>query len=82
MRRSILVLIAATALCQGCLASNLTELTQALGQDPASVCVKLTLSTPWGTQLTRVARSNIPAGSLKCNDDGLTIDTAPPPTPR
>ena len=42
-----LILMAASVLLSGCVASNMTELTKALAADPASACV--TVGTPYGS---------------------------------
>jgi hypothetical protein len=65
-----------------CSKTNITEYIEALGKDPATVCGKLTLSTPWGTQTTSVARTNIQNGNVSCPaDGGLTVTTTPPMQP-
>ena len=61
-------------LLSGCVASNMADYVRALGSDPATVCVKLTLSTPWGTQVTTGARTGIANGTVVCpQDGGMTV---------
>src|SRR6185503_19982685 len=66
-----LVLLALAALLTGgCVASNMADYVRALGSDPATVGIKLTLSTPWGTQVTTGARTAMTNGTVSCPQDG------------
>jgi hypothetical protein len=52
--KKLLFVAGVAALCSGCVASNLTEMVKALGNDPATVHIKL--MTPYGS--LEVDRSN------------------------
>lgn len=64
----VLLLVTALAL-SACSATNIAELTKALANDPASVCVSV--SSVYG--VVKVARTNIGAGSVSCTQEGLTV---------
>lgn len=53
----------------GCALTNISELTKALAQDPASVCVRVT--SIYGTAM--VSRTNAHNGTVSCTGDGLTV---------
>lgn len=60
----------------GCSSTNISELAKALATSEATVCGKLTLSTPWGTQTTTFARTNIQSGAVACpSEGGLTVNS-------
>ena len=44
---------------------------EALGKDPASVC--LSIQTPYGT--AKFARTNIMSGNVSCDSDGLKVQS-------
>jgi len=65
-----LATLALAALLSGCAPSNLAEWQKALGGDTSNLCVNNTLSTPWGTQNLRAARTNCPNCYVECSPDG------------
>lgn len=72
------LLVILPLLLGGCVASNFTEFAKAMSGDTASVCLKMTTTTPMGTHILRVARTNIAGGTVVCNDDGLSVKSAVP----
>lgn len=64
-------------LMSGCSQTNLAEILQAAGRDPASVCGSV--MTPYGN--LKFARTNITNGDVVCNQDGLTVKSQPPSVP-
>lgn len=63
-----LLLILALAV-SGC--STSAGMIEALGKDPATVCVQVT--SIYGTM--RLARTNIISGNVACNQEGLTVQS-------
>lgn len=53
----------------GCMGT--AAVVEAMGKDPASVCVQLT--TIYGK--AQIARSNIQGGKVFCSAEGLTVDS-------
>lgn len=53
----------------GCAPTNLADVLEAAGKDPASVCGSIT--TIYGT--AKFARTNIVNGNVSCNQDGLSV---------
>ena len=53
----------------GCSLSPSAEFIEALGKDPATVCFQIT--SVYGT--VRFARTAIPAGSINCSGEGLSV---------
>lgn len=53
MSKLVLIVLSAFLAC-GCVASNMTQLTEALAKDPATACISI--GTPYGT--LSVARTN------------------------
>jgi len=64
----------------GC-APSLSE----LAGDKASVCLNLTVATPWGTQLARLSRANCTGCQVQCLPDGsmavMSMPLMVPPGP-
>ncbi len=58
----------------GCVASNLAEVVKELGDNTSTVCV--TVNTVYGTG--KALRSNVAAGKVKCDMDGMSIDNTVP----
>ncbi len=67
--RRLLSLIAVVVLMAGC--STSAGMIEALGKDPATVCVQVT--SIYGTM--RLARTNIVSGNVTCNQEGLTVQS-------
>lgn len=55
----------------GCVASNLAEVIGKLGDNTSTVCV--TINTVYGTG--KALRTNVNAGTVKCDMDGMSVDT-------
>jgi hypothetical protein len=66
-----LLLLACLAL-SGCVASNLAEVIQKMGDSKATVCV--TVNTVYGTG--KALRTNVATGKVKCDMDGMSVDTS------
>jgi hypothetical protein len=73
--RLVLVLLL-SLLLSGCIASNLAQVIKELGDNPATVCV--TVNTVYGTG--KALRSNVQQGKVKCDMDGMSVDTTPAST--
>ncbi len=58
-------------LFSGCVASNLAEVVKELGDNTSTVCV--TVNTVYGTG--KALRSNVAHGTVKCDMDGMAVDT-------
>jgi hypothetical protein len=76
IQRTIVLAVLLAGLGAGCVASNLTELEkahatviQALGNDPATVCVVAS----YGPATIMGGRTNITNGDVKCNAQGLEL---------
>ncbi len=60
-------------LLTGCVASNLAEVINELGDNTSTVCV--TINTVYGTG--KALRTNVAAGSrVKCDMDGMSVEPA------
>ena len=66
-----LLIIVNSLLLGGCIASNLADVIQKLGDNTATVCV--TINTVYGTG--KALRSNVDKGRVKCDMDGMAVDT-------
>ncbi len=55
----------------GCVASNLADVVKELGDNTSTVCV--TVNTVYGTG--KALRSNVAHGTVKCDMDGMSVDT-------
>ena len=62
-------LILALVLSAGC--STSAGMIEALGKDPATICVQIT--SIYGTM--RLARTNIVSGNVSCVQEGLTVQS-------
>jgi len=67
--RTFASLIAILLLVAGC--STSAGMIEALGKDPATVCVNV--ATIYGTM--KLARTNIVSGNVSCTQDGLTVQS-------
>ncbi len=65
------VILLISLLSTGCVASNLAEVVKELGDNTSTVCV--TVNTVYGTG--KALRSNVAKGSVKCDMDGMSVDT-------
>lgn len=70
MRRALIGL--SVLFLGGCIASNLKEVVNALGDNTSTVCV--TLNSVYGTG--KVLRSNVERGKVRCDMDGMSVDTS------
>lgn len=70
MRVSLNLVAAACLLLGGCSSSNLTDLVGQLSKDPATSCMDLQITTPWGITKATYARSNSAAGSSASDANG------------
>ena len=61
-------------LFSGCVASNLADVMEKMGDNPATVCI--TVNTVYGTG--KALRSNVTNGKVKCDMDGMSVDTVAP----
>jgi hypothetical protein len=68
--RYFLILVLSTALA-GCSVAGIVE---SLSRDDASAC--LSISTVWGSG--KLYRTKLPAGTVKCSDDGMSVTSRTP----
>ncbi len=71
MKFSAVLLLALILAFSGCVASNLAEVVKELGDNTSTVCV--TVNTVYGTG--KALRSNVAKGTVKCDMDGMSVDT-------
>lgn len=74
MTTMILLMATLPLLLGGCVASNLADVINQLGDNPATVCV--TVNTVYGTG--KALRTNVTTGKVKCDMDGMAVDTTKP----
>ena len=67
------VTILAALLLTGCSFSPSADVIKAMGEDPASVCVRMRATYMAASGDVLVARTNITSGTMKCNADGITV---------
>lgn len=67
------MLVPIALLLAGCSFSPSADFMKALGQDQASVCVKIHAAYMGAGGEVFVARTAIVNGTLKCNADGVTV---------
>lgn len=66
----IAVLLAVAMLTMGCVASNLADVVDKLGDNTSTVCI--TVNTVYGTG--KALRTNIKSGRVKCDMDGMSVE--------
>ena len=69
----LMVLLA--LLCSGCVASNLAEVIDKLGDNPSTVCV--TVTTVYGNGKALRTNLQVP-GRVKCDMDGMAVELTAP----
>ena len=71
----VIWLLALSIFLTGCVASNLADVVKELGDNTSTVCV--TVNTVYGTG--KALRSNVVKGKVKCDMDGMSVDTSAAP---
>lgn len=80
MKRIAFLLLPAAALlaASGCVASNLTQLTEALSKDPATAC--MSVGTPYGTLSVARANAQTQGTDISATGGGCSVKNTVPST--